>query len=100
MSFMRREALESAAAVRRCLSQGQAFADIGARLRQLDPPFAVVCARGSSGHAGTYLRTLLGKHLGLTAAAAMPSLSSVYARPQRLLGRCISRSRSPGAVPT
>ena len=102
MSFMRAEALEGADAVRRCLAQRDAFAAIGARLRALDPPFVVVCARGSSGHAGTYLRVLLGKQLGLVAAAAMPSVTSVYRRPLRQKGAlfiAISQSgRSPDLI--
>ena len=102
MSFMRAETLESAEAVRRCLAQRDAFATLGARLRALDPPFVVVCARGSSSHAGTYLRVLLAKQLGLVAAAAMPSVASVYHRPQRLRGAlfvAISQSgRSPDLI--
>ncbi len=101
-SLMRLETLESAAAVRRCLAQREAFAALGARLRALDPPFVVVCARGSSAHAGTFLRVLLAHRLGLTAAAAMPSVASVYHRPQRLRGALfvtISQSgRSPDLI--
>ena len=102
MSFMRAETLESAEAVRRCLAQRDAFAALGAQMRALDPPFVVVCARGSSSHAGTYLRVLLAKQLGLVAAAAMPSVASVYHRPQRLRGAlfvAISQSgRSPDLI--
>ncbi len=102
MSFMRAETLESAEAVRRCLAHRDAFTALGARLRALDPPFAVVCARGSSSHAGTYLRVLLTRELGLIAAASMPSVASVYRRPQRLRGAlfvAISQSgRSPDLI--
>lgn len=99
MSFMRAETLASAGTMRRCLAQTDAFATLGARLRALDPPFVVVSARGSSSHAGTYLRVLLTRELGLIAAASMPSVASVYRRPQRLRGAlfvAISQSgRSP-----
>jgi glucosamine--fructose-6-phosphate aminotransferase (isomerizing) len=102
MSFMRTETLESPEAVRRCLAQRDAFTGLGARLRALDPPFAVVCARGSSSHAGTFLRVLLTRELGLIAAASMPSVASVYRRPQRLRGAlfvAISQSgRSPDLI--
>ena len=102
MSFMRAETLESAEAVRRCLAQGDTFTALGAKLRALDPPFVVVCARGSSSHAGTYLRVLISKQLGLVAAAAMPSVTSVYHRPQRQRGAlfvAISQSgRSPDLI--
>lgn len=101
-SLMRAESLEGAQAVRRCLAQHDAFAALGARLRALDPPFVVVGARGSSAHAGTFLRVLLTRELGLVAAAAMPSIASVYQRPQRLRGAlfiAISQSgRSPDLI--
>lgn len=102
MSFMRTEALQSADVVQSCLAQRDALAALGARLRALDPPFAVVCARGSSSHAGTYLRVLLTRQLGLIAAASMPSIASVYHRPQHLRGAlfvAISQSgRSPDLI--
>ena len=99
MSLMRDETLEAPAAVARCLAQGKTFDAIAADLRKLDPPFVVVCARGSSSHAGTYLQVLLSKQLGLFAGAVMPSIASVYRRRQRLKGAlfiAISQSgRSP-----
>lgn len=102
MSLMRDEAMELASAVARCLAQPAAFAAAGARLRALDPSVVMVCARGSSGHAGTFLRYLLARDLGVVAAAAMPSVASVYGRRQRLAGAlfiAISQSgRSPDLI--
>lgn len=102
MSFMRQEAEASAAAVRACLAQRATFAAVAARLRRLDPDAVMVCARGSSGHAGTYLRYLLARDPGLVAAAAMPSVASLYRRRQRLRGAlfvAISQSgRSPDLI--
>lgn len=102
ISYMRAETLEAADAVRRCLSQHEAFTALGSRLRALDPPFVVTCARGSSSHVGTFLRMLLAQRLGLVAAAAMPSLASVYHCPQRRRGAlfvAISQSgRSPDLI--
>ena len=102
MSFMRQEAVASAAAVRTCLAQRTTFASLAARLRALDPSLVMVCARGSSGHAGTFLRYLLARDLGLVAAAAMPSVASLYHRRQRLRGAlfvAISQSgRSPDLI--
>ncbi len=99
MSLMRRETEEAAAAVQRCLAQTDAFAAVAARLRQLDPPFVVVSARGSSGHAGTFLRYLIAREIGLVGAAAMPSVASIYGRRLRMQGALfvgISQSgRSP-----
>jgi glucosamine--fructose-6-phosphate aminotransferase (isomerizing) len=102
MSLMREETQEAAAAVARCLAQREAFAALGARLRALDPVVVMVCARGSSGHAGTFLRYLLARDLGVVAAAAMPSIASLYHRRQRLRGAlfiAISQSgRSPDLI--
>ncbi len=102
MSLMRDEARESAAAVARCLAQRDGIAAIAARLRAFDPSLAMVCARGSSGHAGTFLRYLLARDLGIVAAAAMPSIASLYHRRQRLDGAlfvAISQSgRSPDLI--
>ena len=86
MSLMRDEARDSAAAVARCLDQRAALAAIAGRLSALDPAVVMVCARGSSGHAGTFLRYLLARDLGVVAAAAMPSIASLYHRRQRLGG--------------
>ena len=102
MSLMRDETLEAPAAVARCLAQREKFEAIGAHLKKLDPPFVVVCARGSSAHAGTYLQVLLAKQLGLFAGAVVPSIASVYRRQQRLRGAlfiAISQSgRSPDLI--
>jgi glucosamine--fructose-6-phosphate aminotransferase (isomerizing) len=86
MSFMQDETREAPAAVARCLADGAALAAAASRLRALDPPLVLVCARGSSGHAGTFLRYLLARALGVVAAAAMPSIASLYGRTQRLQG--------------
>jgi glucosamine--fructose-6-phosphate aminotransferase (isomerizing) len=102
MSHMRDEARDSAAAVAACLAARTAFAEAAAALRALDPAVVMVSARGSSGHAGTFLRYLLARDLGVVAAAAMPSIASVYGRTQRFAGTAflaISQSgRSPDLV--
>lgn len=104
MSLMIDEIGEASAAVTRVLANLPAIAAVAARLRALDPPFVTLAARGSSSHAGTFLRSLIGRELGLTAAASMPSLASVYAKPQRLNGAlfiAISQSgRSPDLIAT
>lgn len=102
MSLMRDETLESAAAVARCMAQRPLFEAVAQRARALDPATVMVCARGSSGHAGTFLRYLLARDLGVVAAAAMPSVASLYGRQQRLRGAlfiAISQSgRSPDLI--
>ena len=102
MSLMRDETRESAAAVARCVAQRSAFEGVARRLRALDPGTVMVSARGSSGHAGTLLRYLLARDLGVVAAAAMPSVASLYGRRQRLRGAlfvAVSQSgRSPDLI--
>ena len=102
MSLMRDEAREAADAVARCLDQPAVFARIAARLRDLDPSVVMICARGSSGHAGTFLRYTLARDLGLVMADATPSIASVYGKRQRLAGAvflAISQSgRSPDLI--
>jgi glucosamine--fructose-6-phosphate aminotransferase (isomerizing) len=102
MSLMEDETREAPDAVARCIGQRAAFADAAARCRALDPALVMVSARGSSAQAGTFLRYLLARALGVATAAAMPSVVSVYGRPQRLRGALfvtISQSgRSPDLV--
>ncbi len=104
MSLMLDEIGEASAAVTCVLANIPAIAAVAARIKALAPRFVVVAARGSSSHAGTYLRSLIGRDLGLAAAASMPSLASVYQRPQHLDGALfitISQSgRSPDLIAT
>ncbi len=99
MTLMQDETRESADAAARCLAQHAAFAAAAARLRSLDPALVVVCARGSSGHAGTFLRYLLARELGLVAAAAMPSIASLYGRRQRMAGALFVAVSQSGRSP-
>ena len=65
-------------------------------------PFAVVCGRGSSGHAGVYLRYLIETRCGLAVSASAPSVVTGYDRSPRMDGALfitISQSgRSPDLV--
>ncbi len=99
MSLMRDETLEAPDAVARCLAQSAAFAAVGARLRALNPGLAMICARGSSSHAGTFLRYLLGRRLGVVCAAAMPSMASIYGVHQRLAGALFIAISQSGSSP-
>jgi len=99
MTQMATEIRQSAEAVARCLAQADVIADIAARVRPLDPAVVVVCARGSSGHAGTFLRYLLARDLGLVAAAAMPSIASLYGRRQRVGGMFFVAISQSGGSP-
>jgi glucosamine--fructose-6-phosphate aminotransferase (isomerizing) len=72
---------------------------LGARLRALDPPFAVSCARGSSDSAATYAKYLIELKLGRVVASVGPSIASVYGQRPSMAGSlflAISQSgRSP-----
>jgi glucosamine--fructose-6-phosphate aminotransferase (isomerizing) len=86
-SWMRREIEETPTAVARFLGEQELAVEmIAAAARARELRFAVVCGRGSSGHAGTFLGYLLGTQAGLVAAEASPSIVSVYQRPLALEG--------------
>jgi glucosamine--fructose-6-phosphate aminotransferase (isomerizing) len=58
---------------------------LGERLRALDPPLAITCARGSSDHAATFAKYLIETHVRVPVASFAPSTSSVYATHWRKL---------------
>ena len=102
-SWMRREIDEIPDAVARLLAtQARVIAPLAAAVRSRHPRFAIVCGRGSSGHAATFLRYLLGTQAGLIAAEASPSIVTVYGRTLALDGAVfflLSQSgRSPDLV--
>ncbi|MGY2052209.1 SIS domain-containing protein [Methylobacterium sp. JK268] len=84
-----------------CTGAGEA-AGIGVALARRRFPFAVICGRGSSSHAGIHLRYLIETRLGLAVSAAAPSVVTGYDRPPRVEGALfvvISQSgRSPDLV--
>jgi glucosamine--fructose-6-phosphate aminotransferase (isomerizing) len=51
---------------------------LGRRLRELDPPLVVTCARGSSDHAATFAKYLIETHALTPVASYAPSISSIY----------------------
>lgn len=68
---------------------------LGQSLRRRPPPFVMICARGSSSHAGVYARYLIETRLGIPTLPAALSVSSVYAKPQNLTGvLCLAISQS------
>ncbi|GEP07305.1 SIS domain-containing protein [Methylobacterium oxalidis] len=101
-SFMAREILEIPEAAAR-LSPGSGAAErVAAELSRRAIPFVVLCGRGSSGHAGVYLRYLIETRLGLPVSASAPSVVTGYERVPRVAGALfvvISQSgRSPDLV--
>jgi glucosamine--fructose-6-phosphate aminotransferase (isomerizing) len=61
---------------------------IAEALRRFNPRTVLTSARGSSDHAATFARYLIETHLGLVAASASPSVSSVYGARQDL-SQCV-----------
>lgn len=59
---------------------------LGQRLRKLDPPLVITCARGSSDHAATFAKYLIEVRARTPVASFAPSTSSLYATPWRHLG--------------
>lgn len=101
MTFMADEIAECPQAAARLL----ASADTGAIARELrarDFSFVVVCGRGSSGHAGVYLRYLIETHLAYVVSASAPSIITSYRKAPSVEGALfvvISQSgRSPDLV--
>ncbi len=99
-TWMRRETQEASAAVARLWSRsGEAIRQAGALLRDLDPPFIVLCARGSSDHAATFFKYACEVQLGLPVVAMGPSIASVYQTPLRLKGAAMLLISQSGRSP-
>jgi glutamine---fructose-6-phosphate transaminase (isomerizing) len=101
-SAMEREIGEIPAAVARLLSRTDRLTAIVERVDAAKPRVVVVCGRGSSGHAGVYLRYLFETLLGLLVSHAAPSVVTAYGRPPDMrdaLFVVVSQSgRSPDLV--
>jgi len=93
---------ESADVVARIAQNRAATRDIAQRIGIGAAPLCVVCGRGSSGHAGVYLRYLVETRLRLPVSASAPSVITAFRTPLMLrdaLFIVISQSgRSPDLV--
>ena len=72
---------------RECL--GGMMAELGDRLRAMDPRVVITCARGSSDHAATYAKYLIETRVQTPVASYAPSVSSVYKTSWRKLEGCL-----------
>lgn len=77
---MAREIAEIPAAAGRLLARADVFAAIAERIERARPRIVVFCGRGSSGHAGVYLRYLFEARLGWLGSSAAPSVVTAYRR--------------------
>lgn len=84
-SWMAREAAESGEATARLLDlSGGAIRAAGELLRDLDPRFLAICARGSSNHAAAFFKYAVETQIGLPVVPIGPSVASVYQTKLRL----------------
>ena len=72
---------------------------LGERLRQLNPPAVVTCARGSSDHAATFAKYLIETRLSILTSSAAPSVTSVYEAVPNLAGTVFLAISQSGASP-
>ncbi|GGB90309.1 glucosamine-6-phosphate deaminase [Novosphingobium endophyticum] len=73
------EAAQGAAVAERQIAELQVPLDaLGRKLRDLDPPLVLTCARGSSDHAATFAKYLVETHALAPVASYAPSVSSLY----------------------
>ena len=101
MTFMADEIAQCPDAAARLLASSTIDA-IAQELRARRFSFVVVCGRGSSGHAGVYLRYLIETRLGYVVSASAPSIITSYRKAPSVEGALfivISQSgRSPDLV--
>src|SRR5215475_10412098 len=101
-SAMASEIGESADVVAKIVRSRPATRDIAQRIGIGSAPLCVVCGRGSSGHAGVFLRYLIETRLRLPVSASAPSVITTFNKPLALrnaLFIVVSQSgRSPDLV--
>ncbi|WP_024510775.1 SIS domain-containing protein [Bradyrhizobium sp. ARR65] len=101
-SAMARETCESADVVSRIVRNRDGIAEIAKCLDIGTAPLAVLCGRGSSGHAGVFMRYLIETRLHLPVSASAPSVITAFRKPLTLrdaLFIVVSQSgRSPDLV--
>ncbi|MBU0607614.1 MAG: SIS domain-containing protein [Armatimonadetes bacterium] len=87
---MLREIHEQPQAIRETLEkEGPRIAEVAALLRERQPQFVILAARGTSDNAGTYLRYIVGALNGMVVAPAAPSLLTVYGADMHIAGTVV-----------
>jgi glucosamine--fructose-6-phosphate aminotransferase (isomerizing) len=101
-SAMAHETAESAAVVARVTGNHNMIEDVAKGVDIGAAPLAVLCGRGSSGHAGVFLRYLIETRLHLPVSPCAPSVVTAFRKPLSLrnaLFIVISQSgRSPDLI--
>jgi len=84
-SHLRKEILEQPEVLRRMLErEHEAIEKAASLIRDRDPRFILLVARGTSDNAARYGKYLFGEANGLPVALATPSLFTIYEKPPRL----------------
>src|SRR5450432_225505 len=76
---IQQEIAEQPDVMSRLLAEGASMAQkIAKAIRDFDPAFVLIAARGTSDNAGRYAQYLMGIHAGLPVALATPSVHTLY----------------------
>ncbi|WP_372869793.1 glucosamine-6-phosphate deaminase NagB-II [Shewanella sp.] len=80
-------------------ANAQIAAELGAKLRELNPRFVMIVGRGSSDHAGVFGKYLFEIETGVPTFAAAPSVASVYGKSLKLEGALVIVISQSGRSP-
>jgi len=97
-ALMFAEAAAAHEAVRAQLAGGR-FAELGKRLRSLNPRIVATCARGSSDHAATFAKYLIETRASVLTASLAPSVASIYRAETMLRDALVLLISQSGASP-
>ncbi len=85
MTYLEQEIAEQPDVMARLLAEESANVQAVARaVREFDPAFVLIAARGTSDNAARYAQYMLGIHAGLTVGLAAPSIHTLYQAPPRM----------------
>lgn len=83
--YLQQEIHEQPAVIRRLLQeQTEPIARVAQAIRDFDPAFVCLAARGTSDYAALYAKYLFGAYARLAAMLSMPSLHTIYDTPPNL----------------
>lgn len=100
MSHLHDEIHEQPKVIAQLLAEGKSnVAAIAARIREFNPQFVMIAARGTSDNAGRYAQYLLGIQAGLPVALAAPSIHTLYNSPVRLKNALVIGISQSGQSP-
>ncbi len=98
-SAMAREVCESADVVSQIVRKHHVIAEVAAQLNIEAAPLVVLCGRGSSGHAGVFLRYLIETRLHLPVSASAPSVITAFRKTLALRNALFIVISQSGASP-